>query len=61
MAFWIGIYPKPLFRIIEKPVNQIVAKVDPGFFSRPHQAQSILPSSLRMAAIQGHTASQGSK
>jgi NADH-quinone oxidoreductase subunit M len=37
MAFWIGIYPKPFFRIIEKPVNQIVEKVQPGFFARPVQ------------------------
>jgi NADH-quinone oxidoreductase subunit M len=41
MAFWIGIYPKPFFRIIEKPVNQIVEKVQPGFFSRPLQAQQL--------------------
>ena len=40
MAFWIGIYPKPFFRIIEKPVNQIVAKVQPGFFSRPIEQAS---------------------
>jgi NADH-quinone oxidoreductase subunit M len=38
MAFWIGIYPKPFFRIIEKPVNQIVERVQPGFFARPMQA-----------------------
>ena len=44
MAFWIGIYPKPFFRIIEKPVNQIVAKVQPGFFARPVQAAA-LPAS----------------
>jgi NADH-quinone oxidoreductase subunit M len=25
MAFWIGIYPKPFFQILEQPVNQIVA------------------------------------
>ena len=37
MAFWIGIYPKPFFRLIEKPVNQIVERVQPGFFSRPIQ------------------------
>jgi NADH-quinone oxidoreductase subunit M len=41
MAFWIGIYPKPFFRIIEKPVNQIVEKVHPGFFSRPVQAAAL--------------------
>jgi NADH-quinone oxidoreductase subunit M len=48
MAFWIGIYPKPFFRIIEKPVNQIVAKLDPGFFSRPHQVQNLPAASLKM-------------
>jgi NADH-quinone oxidoreductase subunit M len=41
MAFWIGIYPKPFFRIIEKPVNQIVEKINPGFFSRPVQAAAV--------------------
>ena len=61
MAFWIGIYPKPLFRIIEKPVNQIVAKVDPGFFSRPYQARKIPTGSFKIAAIRDGTASQGSK
>ncbi|MFN8009592.1 MAG: NADH-quinone oxidoreductase subunit M [Terriglobia bacterium] len=45
MAFWIGIYPKPFFRLIEKPVNQIVAKVQPGFFSRPiEQASQVDPA-----------------
>jgi len=48
MAFWIGIYPKPFFRIIEKPVNQIVAKVQPGFFARPVQAAA-LPASEGLA------------
>ena len=23
MAFWIGLYPKPFFQILEQPVNQI--------------------------------------
>jgi NADH-quinone oxidoreductase subunit M len=30
LCFWIGIYPKPFFQILEKPVNYIVAKVDPS-------------------------------
>ena len=29
---WIGIYPKPLFDMIDKPVDYIVRKVDPGYF-----------------------------
>jgi NADH-quinone oxidoreductase subunit M len=27
MAFWIGLYPKPFFQILEQPVNRIVADV----------------------------------
>jgi NADH-quinone oxidoreductase subunit M len=28
MAFWIGLYPKPFFQILEQPVNHIVATVN---------------------------------
>jgi NADH-quinone oxidoreductase subunit M len=28
MAFWIGLYPKPFFQILEQPVNQIVQTID---------------------------------
>jgi NADH:ubiquinone oxidoreductase subunit 4 (subunit M) len=31
MCFWIGLYPKPFFEIIEKPVEYIVQKVDPEY------------------------------
>ncbi len=34
LMIWIGIYPKPLFDVIEEPVNYIVRKVDPGYFDR---------------------------
>jgi NADH-quinone oxidoreductase subunit M len=27
MAFWIGLYPKPFFQILEQPVNQLVQNV----------------------------------
>src|SRR5712692_3197102 len=32
---WIGIYPKPLFDMIDKPVEYVVRKVDPGYFNAP--------------------------
>jgi NADH-quinone oxidoreductase subunit M len=32
LAFWIGIYPKPFFAYIEKPVQKIVERVNPGFY-----------------------------
>src|SRR5689334_20002190 len=31
-AIWIGVYPKPYFDILEKPVAQIVERVRPGYF-----------------------------
>jgi NADH-quinone oxidoreductase subunit M len=32
MAFWIGLYPAPFFRALDKPVNKLVRIVQPGFF-----------------------------
>src|SRR6266700_3867814 len=34
-AFWIGLYPKPFFNVLERPVTSIVERVNPGFFSHP--------------------------
>ena len=31
LCFWIGIYPKPFFQFLEKPVNYIVSQVDPEY------------------------------
>ncbi len=31
VAFWIGLYPKPLFEILEQPVNQLVQTIRPGY------------------------------
>jgi NADH-quinone oxidoreductase subunit M len=33
LAFWIGIYPKPLFTVLEAPVHQIVEQVNPGYYN----------------------------
>ena len=40
MAFWIGLYPKPFFQILEQPVNHLVATV--------HRAQ---PPDMQNASI----------
>ena len=45
LAFWIGLYPKPYFRILEKPVAQIVERVRPGYY-----AQRGIPSPLGAVA-----------
>ena len=31
MAFWIGLYPKPFFQILEQPVNRLVQTVRPDY------------------------------
>ena len=31
VAFWIGLYPKPFFEILQQPVNQLVLTVRPGY------------------------------
>jgi NADH-quinone oxidoreductase subunit M len=41
-AIWIGVYPKPFFEILEKPVTQVVERVRPDYFNAPAQA-SLLP------------------
>jgi NADH-quinone oxidoreductase subunit M len=33
LAFWIGIYPKPLFDVIDRPVQQLVEQVNPGYYA----------------------------
>ena len=31
-AFWIGLYPRPFFHILEKPVERIVSRVRPDYY-----------------------------
>ena len=34
-AFWIGLYPRPFFEILEKPVQKIVQRVRPEYYAAP--------------------------
>jgi len=34
LMIWIGLYPKPVFSFLEKPVDYIVHKVDADYFDR---------------------------
>jgi NADH-quinone oxidoreductase subunit M len=49
LAFWIGIYPKPLFNVLDRPVSELVHQVNPGYYPAapaPTAAQQItLPKS----------------
>jgi len=33
-CFWIGLYPKPYFEILDKPVAKIVERVQPGYYQQ---------------------------
>ncbi len=33
LAFWIGLYPKPIFRILDKPVQKLVQQVRGTYYS----------------------------
>src|SRR5713226_6340913 len=50
LAFWIGIYPKPFFAFIEKPVQRIVEQVNPNFYPAEHA--KLPPAELRAAAAE---------
>src|ERR1700735_4352706 len=36
LAFWIGIYPAPLFKVVEQPVRRLVETVHPGYYADWH-------------------------
>jgi NADH-quinone oxidoreductase subunit M len=38
LAFWIGIYPKPLFTVLERPVQLIVEQANPGYYGAERAA-----------------------
>jgi NADH-quinone oxidoreductase subunit M len=51
-AFWIGVYPKPYFEILEKPVAQIVERVRPGYFAaQRQQTTTSVPSRDHQGAV----------
>jgi len=47
-CFWIGIYPKPYFEVMEKPVALIVERVERAKSAAPEAAEeavAVLPES----------------
>jgi len=50
LAFWIGIYPKPFFALIEKPVQKIVEQVNPNFYQAEHA--KLPPAEFHAAAAE---------
>jgi NADH-quinone oxidoreductase subunit M len=55
LAFWIGIYPKPLFRVLERPVQTIVEQVNPGYYG-PERANAAAANRALTPAEAGNQA-----
>src|SRR5262249_28755123 len=56
MAFWIGLYPKPFFRILEQPVNNLVATVNgapPKNETTASTQAGAAPAAMQVAAVPG--------
>jgi len=54
-AFWIGLYPKPFFSVLDKPVTAIVERVNPDFYrsssatlESPRQATASVASASKI-------------
>ncbi len=45
LAFWIGLYPGPLFRVLDAPVKRIVATVNPAY------SQETAPAGVTMRTL----------
>ena len=42
-AFWIGLNPQPYFRVLDRPVAQIVERVHPGYYAGAHLPNPLAP------------------
>jgi NADH-quinone oxidoreductase subunit M len=51
LCFWIGLYPKPFFDVLERPVNYVVARVDKDYAEQLRAAGTLptLEAELRGA------------
>jgi NADH-quinone oxidoreductase subunit M len=50
-ALWIGLYPQPYFRVLERPVAHIVERVHPGYYAERHLANPLEPAGTPAAAL----------
>ena len=49
-SIWIGLYPKPYFEILQRPVAQIVERVRPGYFGGGIQNAGVPAAGGQIAA-----------
>jgi NADH-quinone oxidoreductase subunit M len=39
LCLWIGLYPKPFFRVLEEPVKKLVERIQPDYFDKWDEAK----------------------
>jgi NADH-quinone oxidoreductase subunit M len=57
-AIWIGVYPKPYFDVLERPVARIVERVNPSYFANRPQKLVASPPAPQAAVPHRHEVAQ---
>ena len=57
-CFWIGLYPKPCFEVLEAPTRKLVERLDPDYYSRQAEAMAEQPETLALALAEDPAASE---
>ena len=57
-CFWIGLYPKPCFEILEAPTRKLVERLDPDYYSRQAEALAAQSGTLALALAEDSAASE---
>ena len=53
LCVWIGVYPRPFFRILEKPVHELVQRTRPGYFAGEDAVAALHSGSVTAKAGEG--------
>jgi len=59
-AIWIGVYPKPYFEILQRPVAEIVERVRPGYFGSGNQNAAV-PAAPSRAGLEARATTGGAQ
>ncbi len=44
LMLWIGLYPKPFFEILQRPIDYVVQKVDPAYYEKDKLTEPVVPA-----------------
>jgi NADH-quinone oxidoreductase subunit M len=58
LAFWLGIYPSPIFRVLDTPVQRIVQVVNPGYYTPPPVSAAAIAPPMHVSDAAAPTAAR---